>query len=66
LCANWSRRSTHLEDELLPELTKNGIRIRDVAQLTRNAPLGAPLFSGGSFPMLTPLAVDASTRFRSS
>ncbi len=51
-------------DELLPELTKNGIRIRDVAQLSaKRAAWARRYFQEEVFPMLTPLAVDASHPF---
>jgi polyphosphate kinase len=50
--------------ELLPELTKNGIRIRDVTQLNaRRATWARKYFQEEVFPMLTPLAVDASHPF---
>ena len=50
--------------ELLPELTKNGIRIRDVAQLSaKRAAWARKYFQEEVFPMLTPLAVDASHPF---
>ena len=51
-------------DELLPALAKNNIRIHDVAGL--NAKRGAwarRYFQEEVFPMLTPLAVDASHPF---
>src|SRR3982074_2255989 len=51
-------------DELLSELTKNGIRIRDVAQLgAKRAAWARRYFQEEVFPMLTPLAVDASHPF---
>jgi polyphosphate kinase len=51
-------------DELLPELTKNGIRIRDVGQLSaKRAAWARRYFQEEVFPMLTPLAVDASHPF---
>jgi polyphosphate kinase len=50
--------------ELLPELAKNGIRIRDVAQLSaKRAVWARKYFQEEVFPMLTPLAVDASHPF---
>jgi polyphosphate kinase len=50
--------------ELLPELAKNGIRIRDVTQLSaRRAAWARKYFQEEVFPMLTPLAVDASHPF---
>jgi polyphosphate kinase len=51
-------------NELLPELAKNGIRIRDVAQLSaKRAAWARRYFQEEVFPMLTPLAVDASHPF---
>src|SRR6202163_1406928 len=51
-------------DELVPELAKNGIRIREVAQLnTKRAAWARRYFQEEVFPMLTPLAVDASHPF---
>lgn len=51
-------------DELLPELAKNGIRILQVAQLnTKRAAWARKYFQEEVFPMLTPLAVDASHPF---
>ncbi|HJX26056.1 MAG TPA: polyphosphate kinase 1, partial [Chthoniobacterales bacterium] len=51
-------------NELLPELGKNGIRIRDVAQLSaKRAAWARRYFQEEVFPMLTPLAVDASHPF---
>jgi polyphosphate kinase len=50
--------------DLLPQLAKNGIRIRDVAQLsTKRAAWARRYFQEEVFPMLTPLAVDASHPF---
>jgi polyphosphate kinase len=50
--------------ELQPELAKHGIRIRDVAQLTgKRAAWAERYFQEEVFPMLTPLAVDASHPF---
>ncbi|MDQ3626881.1 MAG: RNA degradosome polyphosphate kinase, partial [Verrucomicrobiota bacterium] len=51
-------------EELMPLLAKNGIRVHDVSQL--NAKRGAwarRYFQEEVFPMLTPLAVDASHPF---
>src|ERR1700730_4087305 len=51
-------------DELAPELAKNGIRIREVAQLgAKRATWARRYFQEEVFPMLTPLAVDASHPF---
>ncbi|MEP6955842.1 MAG: polyphosphate kinase 1, partial [Chthoniobacterales bacterium] len=50
--------------ELLPALAKNGIRIQDVAQLNaKRAAWARRYFQEEVFPMLTPLAVDASHPF---
>src|SRR6201997_4199636 len=50
--------------ELLPDLAKNGIRIRDVTQLNaKRAAWARKYFQEEVFPMLTPLAVDASHPF---
>ena len=51
-------------DEIAPALAKNGIRIHDVAQLnTKRAAWAGRYFREEVFPMLTPLAVDASHPF---
>ncbi len=51
-------------DEIAPALAKNGIRIHDVAQLnTKRAAWARRYFQEEVFPMLTPLAVDASHPF---
>jgi polyphosphate kinase len=51
-------------EELLPLLGKNGIRIHDVAQLNaKRAAWARRYFQEEVFPMLTPLAVDASHPF---
>src|SRR5256884_2110423 len=50
--------------ELVPALAKNGIRLHDVAQLTgKRAASAKRYFQEEVFPMLTPLAVDASHPF---
>jgi len=50
--------------ELLPELAKNGIRVREVSQLNaKRAAWAHRYFQKEVFPMLTPLAVDASHPF---
>jgi polyphosphate kinase len=52
------------KDELVPQLSKNGIRIRDVAQLSaKRAAWARRYFQEEVVPMLTPLAVDASHPF---
>jgi polyphosphate kinase len=50
--------------ELAPTLAKNGIRVHDVTQLNaRRAAWAKRYFEQEVFPMLTPLAVDASHPF---
>ena len=50
--------------ELIPALAKNGIRIHDVSQLSAKRTAWARrYFQEEVFPMLTPLAVDASHPF---
>jgi polyphosphate kinase len=50
--------------EIAPLLAKNGIRVHDVAQLnTKRAAWARRFFQEEVFPMLTPLAVDASHPF---
>src|SRR6266481_2430904 len=52
------------KNELMPALAKNGIRLHDVAQLTgKRAAWAKRYFQEEVFPMLTPLAVDASHPF---
>src|SRR5881392_1885258 len=51
-------------EELLPELAKNGIRIPKMAKLSaKRAAWAHRYFQEEVFPMLTPLAVDASHPF---
>src|SRR5229473_1036197 len=51
-------------NELQPELAKHGIRIRDVTKLSaKRAAWAQRYFQEEVFPMLTPLAVDASHPF---
>ena len=50
--------------ELAPDLEKNGIRVREVSQLSaKRAAWAHRYFQQEVFPMLTPLAVDASHPF---
>ena len=52
------------KDELAPALAKNGIRVHDVAELNaKRAAWAQRYFREEVFPMLTPLAVDASHPF---
>jgi polyphosphate kinase len=56
-CALW-------KNELLPELAKHGIYVRDMAELpAKRAAWAHRYFQQEVFPMLTPLAVDASHPF---
>src|SRR5438552_5984586 len=51
-------------NELLPQLAENGIRVREVSQLNaKRAAWAHRYFQQEVFPMLTPLAVDASHPF---
>src|SRR5947207_12158187 len=52
------------KNELLPELAKNGIYVREIAELpAKRAAWVQRYFQREVFPMLTPLAVDASHPF---
>jgi len=52
------------KDELLPELAKNGIYVREMAELpAKRAAWAHRYFQQEVLPMLTPLAVDASHPF---
>src|SRR5213083_2586837 len=52
------------KSELLPELAKNGIYVREIAELpAKRAAWAHRYFLQEVFPMLTPLAVDASLPF---
>ena len=52
------------KNELVPELAKNGIYIREIAELpAKRAAWAHRYFQQEVFPMLTPLAVDASHPF---
>jgi polyphosphate kinase len=52
------------QDELAPALAKQGIRVHDVAQLNiKKAAWARRFFQEEVFPLLTPLAVDASHPF---
>src|SRR6266404_7125439 len=56
-CALW-------KNELLPELATNGIYVREMAELSaKRAAWAHRYFQQEVFPMLTPLAVDASHPF---
>src|ERR1700675_2798953 len=51
-------------EELLPQLAKNGIRVRNVSELNaKRAAWARKYFQEEVLPMLTPLAVDASHPF---
>src|SRR5213080_628448 len=52
------------KNELLPELAKNGIYVREIGELpAKRAAWAHRYFQQEVFPMLTPLAVDASHPF---
>src|SRR5881397_324299 len=52
------------KNELVPELAKNGICVREIAELVaKRAAWAHRYFQQEVFPMLTPLAVDASHPF---
>src|ERR1700716_2736103 len=52
------------KEEILPELAKNGIRVQGMAELNaKRAAWAQRYFQEEVFPMLTPLAVDASHPF---
>ena len=52
------------KNELMPELAKNGIYVREIAELSAKRIAWANrYFQQEVFPMLTPLAVDASHPF---
>src|SRR5467141_825469 len=52
------------KNELLPELAKNGIHVREISELSaKRAAWAHRYFLQEVFPMLTPLAVDASHPF---
>src|SRR6266403_1950344 len=56
-CALW-------KNELLPELARNGIYVREIAELSpKRAAWAHRYFQQEVLPMLTPLAVDASHPF---
>src|SRR5438067_3110388 len=56
-CALW-------KNELLPELAKHGIYVREIAELPpKRAAWAHRYFQQEVFPMMTPLAVDASHPF---
>src|SRR6266404_1628347 len=60
----FAEQYTLWKNELLPELAKNGIYIREISELsTKRAAWAHRYFQQEVFPMLTPLAVDASHPF---
>src|SRR5213083_460054 len=60
----FAEQYTLWKNELLPELAKNGIYIREISELpAKRAAWAHRYFQEEVFPMLTPLAVDASHPF---
>src|SRR6059036_3063610 len=60
----FAEQYTLWKNELLPELAKNGIYVREIAELpAKRAAWAHRYFQQEVFPMLTPLAVDASHPF---
>src|SRR6266850_3175266 len=60
----FAKQYTLWKNELLPELAKNGIYIREISELpAKRAAWAHRYFLQEVFPMLTPLAVDASHPF---
>src|SRR6267154_922029 len=60
----FAEQYTLWKNELLPELAKNGIYIREISELpAKRAAWAHRYFQQEVFPMLTPLAVDASHPF---
>src|SRR2546425_2298344 len=60
----FDEQYTLWKNELLPELAKNGIYIREISELpAKRAAWAHRYFLQEVFPMLTPLAVDASHPF---
>src|SRR5213594_1067723 len=60
----FAEQYTLWKNELLPELAKNGIYIREISELpAKRAAWAHRYFLQEVFPMLTPLAVDASHPF---
>src|SRR5881296_3847637 len=60
----FAEQYTLWKNELLPELAKNGIYVREIAELpAKRAAWAHRYFQQEVLPMLTPLAVDASHPF---
>src|SRR5438132_2092418 len=60
----FAEQYTLWKNELLPELAKNGIYVREISELpAKRAAWAHRYFLQEVFPMLTPLAVDASHPF---